>query len=59
MMMSDRKPLCYVEFCCNVATVEVVTVNRSGDPDRLPIEWGWCDQHSWQAPTTHEQEPIR
>jgi hypothetical protein len=41
------KPRCYIEFCCNRATIEVVTVDRSGT-GRDPIPWGYCRQH---APT--------
>lgn len=43
--MPETKPRCYREFCCNRATIDVVVVNRSGDPSRPAIPWGFCAQH--------------
>lgn len=39
------KARCYMEFCCNEAVHYVQVLNRSGDPSRRPIPWGWCNQH--------------
>lgn len=48
------KARCYMEFCCYVATVDVVLVDRSnpeilrmlGEKSKGPIPWGWCEQHA-------------
>lgn len=49
---NPSKARCYMEFCCNNATVDVVMADRSfrqaGDnrPRNNPIPWGWCTQHA-------------
>lgn len=46
------KARCYMEYCCNTAIHHVESGNRSGDPGRAPIPWGWCSQHvseSWES----------
>ena len=44
-----KKARCYYEYCCNEATFEVETLNRSGNPDMPAIQWGWCGQHKHHA----------
>ena len=39
-----KKARCYVEFCCDEATEEVVVADR-GCVKSEPIPWGWCGPH--------------
>lgn len=41
-----RNPRCYMEFCCNPATIQVRDYGNPPTPEfTYRGQWGWCTQH--------------
>lgn len=56
------RPRCHIEFCCNEATFEVESADRSAKGNRQPVLWGWCNQHkhhAWSAAQIANREAGR